>query len=305
MKQSARYVGVLGTMVILALILVGCGTSAPSNNTGKETKSIVIKGSDTEVNMVQALAEQFHDVYPDVNISVSGGGSGSGIAALLNGEIDIANSSRKISQEELDQAKAKNIEIGTFIDARDGITVIVNPHNPIEKLTLEQLGKIYRGEITNWKEVGGKDSPITLYGRQSNSGTFTFFRDVAVKGDYASEMRSMNGNSDIINAVAQDETAIGYVGVGYYKQAQDQVKQVLISTDGKNYYSSTDLQAIDQKLYPLARPLYQYVRLPLTQAVRDFLTFEISEEGQAIVEENGFYPIGPEERAISEELLNK
>ena len=299
-----RYVSVVGFILVAVLLLAGC-TTQPQNAGNTESKSIVIKGSDTEVNMVQALAEEFRNQHPDITISVSGGGSGSGIAALINGEIDIANSSREISQEELDQAKANNIEIGTFIDARDGITVIVHPNNPVEKLTLDQIGKIYRGEITNWKEVGGKDMPITLYGRQSNSGTFTFFRDVAVKGDYASSMRSMNGNSDIINAVAQDETAIGYVGVGYFKQAQNQVKQVLVSTDGNNYYSSTDLQAIDQKLYPLARPLYQNVKMPLTQAVKDFLTFEISEEGQAIVEENGFYPIGPEERAISEALLNK
>jgi len=300
-----RYVGVVGFILVAALLLAGCTTTQPENAGNTESKSIVIKGSDTEVNMVQALAEEFHNQHPDVTISVSGGGSGSGIAALINGEINIANASREISQEELDQAKANNIEIGTFIDARDGITVIVHQNNPVEKLTLDQIGKIYRGEITNWKEVGGKDMPITLYGRQSNSGTFTFFRDVAVKGDYASSMRSMNGNSDIINAVAQDETAIGYVGVGYFKQAQNQVKQVLVSTDGNNYYSSTDLQAIDQKLYPLARPLYQYVKMPLTQAVKNFLAFEISEEGQAIVEENGFYPIGPEERAISEALLNK
>jgi len=299
-----RYVSVVGFILVAVLLLAGC-TTQPQNAGNTESKSIVIKGSDTEVNMVQALAEEFRNQHPDITISVSGGGSGSGIAALINGEIDIANSSREISQEELDQAKANNIEIGTFIDARDGITVIVHPNNPVEKLTLDQIGKIYRGEITNWKEVGGKDMPITLYGRQSNSGTFTFFRDVAVKGDYASSMRSMNGNSDIINAVAQDETAIGYVGVGYFKQAQNQVKQVLVSTDGNNYYSSTALQAIDQKLYPLARPLYQYVKMPLTQAVKDFLAFEISEEGQAIVEENGFYPIGPEERAISEALLNK
>jgi len=299
-----RYVSVVGFILVAVLLLAGC-TTQPENAGNTESKSIVIKGSDTEVNMVQALAEEFRNQHPDITISVSGGGSGSGIAALINGEIDIANSSREISQEELDQAKANNIEIGTFIDARDGITVIVHQNNPVEKLTLDQIGKIYRGEITNWKEVGGKDMPITLYGRQSNSGTFTFFRDVAVKGDYASSMRSMNGNSDIINAVAQDETAIGYVGVGYFKQAQNQVKQVLVPTDGNNYYSSTDLQAIDQKLYPLARPLYQYVKMPLTQAVKDFLSFEISEEGQAIVEENGFYPIGPEERAISEALLNK
>jgi len=299
-----RYGSVVGVILVAVLLLAEC-TTQPQNAGKTESKSIVIKGSDTEVNMVQALAEEFRNQHPDITISVSGGGSGSGIAALINGEIDIANSSREISQEELDQAKANNIEIGTFIDARDGITVIVHQNNPVEKLTLDQIGKIYRGEITNWKEVGGKDMPITLYGRQSNSGTFTFFRDVAVKGDYASSMRSMNGNSDIINAVAQDETAIGYVGVGYFKQAQNQVKQVLVSTDGNNYYSSTDLQAIDQKLYPLARPLYQYVKMPLTQAVKDFLSFEISEEGQAIVEENGFYPIGPEERAISEALLNQ
>jgi len=168
-----RYVSVVGFILVAVLLLAGC-TTQPQNAGNTESKSIVIKGSDTEVNMVQALAEEFRNQHPDITISVSGGGSGSGIAALINGEIDIANSSREISQEELDQAKANNIEIGTFIDARDGITVIVHQNNPVEKLTLDQIGKIYRGEITNWKEVGGKDMPITLYGRQSNSGTFTF-----------------------------------------------------------------------------------------------------------------------------------
>jgi len=153
-----RYVSVVGFILVAVLLLAGC-TTQPQNAGNTESKSIVIKGSDTEVNMVQALAEEFRNQHPDITISVSGGGSGSGIAALINGEIDIANSSREISQEELDQAKANNIEIGTFIDARDGITVIVHPNNPVEKLTLDQIGKIYRGEITNWKEVGGKDMP--------------------------------------------------------------------------------------------------------------------------------------------------
>jgi phosphate transport system substrate-binding protein len=312
MKKS--YLSVLGLILVGVLVLTGC-SSTPNNNanTGTATNtsptqtggSIVIKGSDTEVNTVQALAEAFHNAHPEVNISVSGGGSGSGIAAIINGEIDIADASREITQDELNQAKANGVNIGTFILGRDGITVVVNPSNPVTKLTLDQIGKIYRGEITNWKDVGGPNMAITLYGRQNNSGTYTLFRELALKGDYSPNMRSMNGNSDIANAVAQDKSGIGYIGVGYFKEAQGKVNEVLISTDGKTYYSSTDMNAIDSKLYPLERPLYQYVKLPMTQAMKDFLAFELSDQGQKIVQDNGFYAVGPNERATSETLLNQ
>ncbi|NPV89035.1 phosphate ABC transporter substrate-binding protein PstS family protein [Coprothermobacteraceae bacterium] len=295
-----RLVAIAVVISLAALLLTGCSANKPG---ATEDNAIVIKGSDTEVNMVQALAEAFKAKNPKADISVSGGGSGTGIAALINGEIDIANSSRPMKDEELQQAQANKIQMGTFIVARDGLVVVVHPDNPVSRLTLEQVGAIFRGEIKNWKAVGGPDLPITLYGRQNNSGTYVFFRDVALKGDYSPDMRSLNGNADITNAVAQDKSGIGYIGVGYYKQAAGTVKEVLLSKDGVNYYSALDMQAVDSKLYPLARPLYQFVRLPMKPIVKQFLTFEASAEGQKIVEESGFYPIGEEEKKLNEQLL--
>jgi phosphate transport system substrate-binding protein len=318
MKMKKSYVTVIGILLVGVVLLAGCssqntGSTTPSTNTpttsqtssGTISGNIVIKGSDTEVNTVQALAEAFHSTHPNINISVSGGGSGAGIAAIINGEIDIADASREITPDEMAKAKANGINLGWFIIGRDGITIVVNPSNPVNQLTIDQLGKIYRGEITNWKDVGGPDMPITLYGRQNSSGTYQMLQELALKGDYAPTMRQMNGNSDIANAVAQDKTAIGYIGVGYFNEAQGKVKEVLLGTDGKNFYSSTDLNAIDNKLYPLERSLNQYVKLPLSPAVKEFLAFEISDQGQKIVQDNGFYGVGPSERATSEALLNQ
>ena len=155
---------------------------SPLGTGAKGQNMIQVKGSDSEVNLVQRLAEVFMKKNPDVNIAVTGGGSGTGIAALINKTTDIANSSRDLSPKEEEAAKKAGVQPFRVIFATDGISVIVHPQNPITKLTLEQLGKIFKGEITNWKEMGGKDGKISLYGRQSNSGTYVFFREFVVKG---------------------------------------------------------------------------------------------------------------------------
>ena len=160
---------------------------------------------------------------PDVNIAVTGGGSGTGIAALINKTTDIANSSRELSPKEEEAAKSAGVQPFRIIFATDGISVVTHPANPISKLTLEQLGKIFKGEITNWKEVGGKDAKISLYGRQSNSGTYVFFREFVVKADYSPHMKAMNGNAQIVEAIKKDKDGIGYVAVGYVVDDEGEV----------------------------------------------------------------------------------
>ena len=176
---------------------------------------IQVKGSDSEVNLVQRLAEVFMQKNPGVNISVTGGGSGTGIAALINKQTDIANSSRELSAKEEEAAKKAGVSPFRVAFATDGISVILHPENPVSKLTVDQLGKIFKGEIGNWKEVGGPDMKISLYGRQSNSGTYVFFREFVLKGDYSQHMKSMNGNAQIVEGVQRDKAGVGYAAVGY------------------------------------------------------------------------------------------
>ncbi|MFH1752823.1 MAG: PstS family phosphate ABC transporter substrate-binding protein, partial [Candidatus Omnitrophota bacterium] len=199
-----------------------------------------IKGSDTLINLVQRLAEVYMERYPGKYIAVTGGGSGTGIAALINNKCDIANASRGMKSKEVAQALESGVEPKRVVIAMDGLSVIVSKQNPVTKLTVDELGKIFRGEITDWKDVGGPDMPITLYGRQSNSGTFVFFMEAVLKGDYSPAMRRMNGNSQIVEAVAQDKSGIGYVGVGYAKKATGITVVNVAARKGADYASPLD-----------------------------------------------------------------
>lgn len=284
MKKSFLY--------LLPLLLLSACTTA---TTGEE---IVIQGSDTEVQLVSTLVEAFTEKNPTANISVAGGGSAVGIAALINGETDIANSSRKMKQEELDQAKEKGRDAQEFILARDGLSIIVHPTNEIEKLSMDQVKSIFDGTITNWNELGGPDSEIVLYGRQSTSGTFGFFRDAVVKGDYARSMRQMEGSQAIVDAVMADVHGIGYTGVGYVKDenntARDDIKIIPISKDANGAaFSPLDRDAVERMDYPIARQIFQYLPAVPSKdsALEAFLKFEASEEGQKIIEQSGFYSL--------------
>jgi phosphate transport system substrate-binding protein len=257
---------------------------------------IQIKGSDSEVNLVQRLAEVFMQKNPGVNIAVTGGGSGTGIAALINKTTDIANSSRDLSPKEEEEAKKAGVQPFRIIFATDGISIITNSANPITKLTLEQLGKIFQGEITNWKEVGGKDAKISLYGRQSNSGTYVFFREFVVKANYSPHMKAMNGNAQIVEAMKKDQDGIGYVAVGYVVNEKDEVmpgiKIINIAKDGKSEaYSPAKMENVMSKKYPITRPLNQYTNGRPSGKLSDFIKFEISKEGQEIVRKEGFFPV--------------
>ena len=275
------------------------------------TDEVLIKGSDTLLNLVQQQAEAYMTEKPDAEISIVGGGSGVGIAALVDGNVDIANSSRKIKDQEVKKAKDNGVEIVEIAIAIDGLAVIVNPENSTEKLTVERLGAIYRGEIKNWKDVGGPDMSINLYGRQPSSGTFVFFRDFVLKGDYLPRMRQMAGNAQIVEGVKSDKSGIGYVGLGYVKGS----KGIKVLNIGKrkgnepiNYMSpvvSIDPLKPGQKKpeptdYALTRPLFQYTRGLPTGTARDFMKFELSPRGQEVVEKVGFLKLS--EKQISENL---
>ncbi|MFW6306771.1 MAG: PstS family phosphate ABC transporter substrate-binding protein [Bacillota bacterium] len=289
---------------IITVMLVGCGGN------GEEQRALQIKGSDTEVNVVQHLSEIYMEDNEDVQIAVTGGGSGTGIAALINDEVDIANSSRDMKDSEVEDAENNGIEPVQFIIAMDGLTIIVNENNPVKELTVDEIGQIFRGDITNWQEVGGSDLDISLYGRQSNSGTFIYFRDNVLKSDYSQEMKRMNGNAQIVESIKTDKAGISYVGVGYAvddnNNEVDGLNIVDVAID-ENSPASSPLKAENVKdgSYPLARPLNQYTNGVPEGMVREFIEFELSDKGQEIVVEEGFYPVSPEFQEINNENINK
>jgi len=293
-------------VVLAVLLLVGLMVllSACGGGTGE---LIQIKGSDTEVNLVQTLAEEFMAENKDVQLAVTGGGSGTGIAALLNGTADIANSSRAMSEEEIEQAREKGIDPRAFVFAMDGLSVIVNANNQLTELTLDDLGAVFRGELTNWQQLGGADLPISLYGRQNNSGTYVFFREQVLKGDYSISMRGMNGNAQIVEAVAQDPAGIGYVGIGYTQDEQGLVPGIKVlnlkTDDQAPAVSPLDLENITSGRYPLTRPLYHYTNGRPEGGLRLFLEFELGSEGQEIVLQEGFYPVAEQFRKLNQENL--
>ncbi|MEK7669160.1 MAG: PstS family phosphate ABC transporter substrate-binding protein [Patescibacteria group bacterium] len=307
MKNIFITVAIVILVIIGAVLLIGRSSQKPET----EKQSLTIKGSDTEVQLVSNLVEAFLEKNPKANISVTGGGSGVGIAALINSEIDMANSSREMKQDEKSQAASRGLDVQEFILARDGLSIIVHTENPIARLSLEQLGKIYKGEIKNWKEVGAKDAPIVLYGRQNTSGTYTFFRDFIVKADYSPEMRSMEGNQAIVDAVKADKNGLGYVGVGYVKNEKSEprqdIKVILVSGKEGSPISPLDKEAVKNGQYPIVRPIFQYTaHLPQKGSLQEqFLRFEASAEGQAIIEQAGFYSITNEDQQKNNQLFEK
>ena len=285
--------------IVTCSVFLICGLA----NSGFTEGMIQIKGSDTLINLVQRLSEVYMEKNPDKYIAITGGGSGTGIAALMNGKCDIANASRLMKAKEIARASNNGIAAKRVVIAMDGLSVIVNAQNPVDKLTTGEIGKIFRGETTNWKALGGKDIPITLYGRQSNSGTFVFFRDAVLKGEYSASMRRMNGNAQIVEAVKQDASGVGYVGVGYVKNASGITVLKVASRPGGDYASPLDSKDVKAGKYPITRPLNQYLNGIPKGAVRDFIAFELSPEGQRIVEQEGFFQIPIEYQKFNEETV--
>jgi phosphate transport system substrate-binding protein len=257
---------------------------------------IQVKGSDSEVNLVQRLAEVFMQKNPGVNISVTGGGSGTGIAALINKQTDIANSSRELNVKEEEAAKKAGVTPFRVVFATDAVSVILHPENPVAKLTIDQLGKIFKGEIANWKEVGGPNLKISLYGRQSNSGTYVFFREFVLKGDYSQRMKSMNGNAQIVEGMKRDKAGVGYVAVGYVVGQTGEVKPGIkilkVAADDKaEAFSPAKMENVMSGKYPISRPLNQYLNGKPTGELLEFMKFQIGPVGQEIVKKQGFFPV--------------
>jgi len=283
------------TKTIKASILAASFAFSPIFMSGKnvgaqETQSITIKGSDTMVHLVSAWAETFMTAHPDIEISVTGGGSGTGFAALLNKTTDICAASRQIKNQELKLASEKNIKPKEIVVARDGIAVVVNPANPLNSLSIEQIGKIYTGAYANWKQLGGPEAEIVVLSRESSSGTYVFFQEHVLKmNDYTPKALLMPATSSIIQAVEADKWAIGYVGLGYAVEAGNKVKALSVSDGGKTVAPSE--ATVKSGEYSISRPLYLYTNGEPTGATKQIIDFCLGAEGQKIVRETGYITV--------------
>jgi len=308
-----KIVLILVLVLMGALVMAGCGGSddngafndqpqeneESSNDEGAEndetvdidfSKMIEARGSDTMVNLGQRWAEEFMDEYPESMMSVTGGGSGTGIAAMINGTIDIALSSRAIREGEIEQAAENDVDVIEHITGRDGIAIAVNPDNPVDELTMEDVKAIFTGEKRNWSDFGGNDAEITLYSRESNSGTYVFFREFVLEDeDYASFANLMPSTQAIVEGVIQDVNGIGYIGLAYLDD--EGIKGVSISSEEGAEASFPSIENVIAGDYPVARPLFLYTDGEPEGVVKLFMEFVMSEQGQEIVEMIGFVPV--------------
>jgi len=288
----------LALMVIELILLNSCVSQAGNGSPTTQPisiKNIANSGSDTIVNLALAWAEEYHSLHPDVQISVTGSGSGTGITALINGTVDIANASRRMKPEEMEKAKEEGFTPQEFVIAKDGIGVIVNPNNPVNHITIEQLSMIYKGEITNWKEVGGENRPIVAVSRESNSGTHVYFLETVVRlgnsGDksiFAATILLLPSSEGIIAEVRDNPNAIGYDGLGYITK---EVKTLAVAKDAAGKYVLPSAETVNDKTYPISRDLYMYTRGIPQGVLLDYLIWCLSAEGQKIVKQLGFVPL--------------
>lgn len=254
-------------------------------------KAIKVKGSDTEVNLAVRLAEDFYKINPEFSVAISGGGSGLGIASLLNGQADIANSSRPLNADEIRMFKDRGIALRTIIFAEDATAFIVQKDFPLDSIDVPALAKILSGEYKTWKQITGQDIPINIYGRQSNSGTHSFVRK-KLEIHFSPDAKEMSGNAQIMEGVKMDISGIGYVGAGYILQdgTGQPVKVLKISLkSGMPAISPLDHQAITAGRYYFQRPLYQFIPEPSWSKVAAFIAFEKSAEGRKIIRGSGYY----------------
>lgn len=248
---------------------------------------ITVKGSDTMVILAQKWAELYMKQNPTTSIQVTGGGSGVGITALINGTTDICNSSRPMKQTEIEKLKARYNTLGVQIPcAKDGITIFLNESNPVKELTIDQLSEIYKGKIRNWKDVGGNNAEIRMYGRENSSGTYTYFHDEVVKADYDAGVQSLPGTAAVVNAVKKDVNGIGYGGAAYAVG----VKHCLVKQDAKSTAYLPSAENIGNGKYPITRFLYMYLRNRPTGDTKKFIDWILSSEGQMVATEVGYFP---------------
>jgi phosphate transport system substrate-binding protein len=273
------------TKLKIAALLVAIMTIGYSFTT---LSKVTIKGSDTMVILSQQWAELYMKKHPETTIQVTGGGSGVGLAALINGSTEIANSSRPIKPAELAKIKEKYKKNAIEIPcAKDGLSVFLNKGNKVSELTIQQLGDIFSGKITNWKMVGGDDAKIQLYGRESSSGTFEFFKDHVVKTDFSPKCQTLPGTAAIVNAVKKDKYSIGYGGAAY----AEGVKDCKVKKDAKSKGVLPTAATIKNKTYPISRYLYMYLKSKPTGETKAFIDWILSSEGQSIIATVGYFPV--------------
>jgi phosphate transport system substrate-binding protein len=250
--------------------------------------TVTVKGSDTMVILAQRWAEAYMKQNPGRKVQVTGGGSGTGIAALVNGTTDVADASRTMKDDEKAKVRDRHGVLPTETPvARDGVAIYVNDANPVAQLTPEQLKGIYMGDVTSWKQVGGADAPIVLYSRENSSGTYVFVKEHVLKGeDYASSAQTLPGTAAVVNAIAKERNGIGYGGAAYAKG----VKEVkIVGADGQAWLPSAE--NVKSGKYPLSRPLFMYTRGAPSGEAKQFIDFCLSPAGQAIVTQVGYFPI--------------
>lgn len=280
--------------LFLLLMMMSCSA---------DEQTIRIKGSDTEVNLTVQLAETFGERKAnDKVVTVSGGGSGMGIASLLNGTADIANSSRSINDEELDLFRIKKVVIDSFVFAIDAIAFVTSDNIKIDSISTRNLARILSGEINNWSTLGGENMTVTIYGRQSNSGTYDFVKH-KLRIEFTPYAKQMNGNAQILEAIKTDRSGIGYVGAGYVTHGGSKgIKVLTIYSDTHpRAMSPLDSTTIAHGDYFFQRPLYQYYRKENFDKIRSFLDFEKTGEGQIIIRKSGYYEVETKTYGIHKE----
>jgi phosphate transport system substrate-binding protein len=281
-------------LLIIAAAFVGIGcvdneeTAEDEHTEDAEMQSIIVKGSDTVLPLSQREAEDYMTANPDTSITVIGGGSGVGIAALIDGEIEIAMASRTIKDSEIENAEANGISPVEHVIAWDGIAVVVNPENSVTEITFEDLKGIYDGSISNWADVGGDDLAITVITRDSSSGTYGYFQEeVLLDEEYRADALVQPATGAIVQEISQNAGAIGYIGYAYLN---DEIAALSLDADGEGFVEATP-ENIIAGTYPLARPLYYYTNGEPTGLAKEYLDYVMSSTGQDIVSEVGYFPV--------------
>lgn len=269
---------------LFAVLSLGLASTAWSAGRG-----LTIKGSDTMVILGQRWAEEYMNAHPGAIIQVTGGGSGTGIAALINGTTDICQASRPMKEDEKRKLRDRYQSMGVETAvAKDGLSIYLNDQNPVKDLTIEQLRNIYTGEFTNWKQVGGADARIVLYGRENSSGTYVYFKDNVLLGrDYASSCQTLPGTAAVVNAVARDPNGIGYGGAAYAKG----VKDCAVKKDAASPAVMPSAATVKDGTYPISRDLYFYTRTKPSGDTKKFMDWVLSSNGQGIVTQVGYFPV--------------
>ncbi len=276
--------------LIIAILLTSFGMASAAN--------ITVKGSDTLVRLGQRWAEEYMKAHPDAVIQVSGGGTGTGIAALINGTTDVCEASRDMKEQEYKQARARGVEPFKVAVALDGIAVFLHEANPLRELTLDQLKGIYTGEITNWKQVGGESHAIILYGRENNSGTYAYFKEHVLQNeDYVENTQTLPGTAAVVNAVGKDKYGIGYGGIAWGKG----VKYMGVKKDAASPAVEPSLETVTNGTYPISRELYWFFNGQPTGQLRELLNWVLSPEGQQVAEKVDYIPL-PKEVAEKNKL---